>query len=219
MIVVLTEGSVNFTVAVVRPYRGVSADDRRADRRERLIEAALDVAGEAGVTAVTMKAVCARAGLTERYYYESFRTRDELLAAAAAPGMQEIGRRVVAAIDATPPDLFARSRACAEAIVSVLAEDPRKARIFREAVANDALRAQHAAAINAYAALVGGQIRNLQGLGDEHQGRIDTVALILVGGTTQALGSWLDGSLELGRDELLDEVARMVVAAAGTIAP
>ena len=38
-----------------------------------LIEAALDVVGARGLAGLTMTAVCARARLTERYFYESFR--------------------------------------------------------------------------------------------------------------------------------------------------
>src|SRR5687767_9668516 len=52
---------------VVRPYKGVSADERRALRREQLMEAGLDVLGSEGIAGLTMTEVCARAGLTERY--------------------------------------------------------------------------------------------------------------------------------------------------------
>ena len=69
---------------VVRPYRGVSADDRRADRRARLLEAGLDLVGEVGVAEVTAEAVAARAGLSKRYFYESFADRDALLVAASS---------------------------------------------------------------------------------------------------------------------------------------
>jgi AcrR family transcriptional regulator len=206
-------------MAVVRPYKGVSAEDRRADRRARLLEAALDIAGEDGLSGVTMKAVCARAGLTERYYYESFRSRDELLVGVTAPFLAEIGAEVARALAETPPDLYTRSRAAAAAVVRGLTEDRRKARIFVESVADEALRAQRSEVIRAYAALVADQMRELRGLtAKRYRGRIDAAALVLVGGTTQAVASWLDGTLELDRDDLIDEVARLCVAAAGTVA-
>jgi AcrR family transcriptional regulator len=70
-------------VAPVRPWRGVSATERTAERRERLIEAALEVFATRGYSASTVRDVCREAGLTERYFYESFRNREALLAALA----------------------------------------------------------------------------------------------------------------------------------------
>jgi AcrR family transcriptional regulator len=64
---------------VVRPYRGVSADERRAERRSSLKEACLDLIGEGGVALITAEGVSGRAGLTKRYFYESFNDRDALL--------------------------------------------------------------------------------------------------------------------------------------------
>ena len=64
-----------------RSFQGASAEERAADRRGRLLEAALDVVGERGVADFTMTAVCRTAGLTERYFYESFARREDLLAA------------------------------------------------------------------------------------------------------------------------------------------
>jgi AcrR family transcriptional regulator len=70
--------------AVKKPrlYGGLSADKRRADRRARLIEAAVRVYGKVGYRNATVKAVCAAAELTERYFYESFANSEALLVAA-----------------------------------------------------------------------------------------------------------------------------------------
>lgn len=47
-----------------RSYRGQSQEQRRAERRQRLIAAAIDVYGERGYHNATVKAVCEAAGLT-----------------------------------------------------------------------------------------------------------------------------------------------------------
>ena len=96
---------------VVRPYRGVSADERRAQRRAQLVEAALDVLGDAGLARTTMTEVCARAGLTERYFYESFGDRDELLIAVFDAITEETNDAALAALEAAPPDLLERCKA------------------------------------------------------------------------------------------------------------
>lgn len=61
-----------------RRYGGASFEDRQADRRERLIAAAIEVFGRWGREGATVAAICAEAGLTARYFYESFPNRDAL---------------------------------------------------------------------------------------------------------------------------------------------
>jgi AcrR family transcriptional regulator len=203
---------------VVRPYRGVSADDRRAERRARLVDACLDVLGAEGVAGTTMKAICARAGLTERYFYESFRDRDELLGAALDEVVAEIDAAMMDAVRRSPPDLLERARAAAGAFVAVLTDDRRKGRAFLEAVGNEALKEHHAASVRKYAELVGEQMQELEGVqGARAEARLRIATLILVGGTAQAVASWLDGTIALPREELVDEIARLCVAAADVV--
>src|ERR1700754_2161618 len=65
-----------------RRYGGASFEDRQAERRERLIAAAIEVFGRWGREGATVAAICAEAGLTARYFYESFPNRDALFIAA-----------------------------------------------------------------------------------------------------------------------------------------
>ncbi len=65
-----------------RRYGGASFEDRQADRRERLIAAAIEVFGRWGRDGATVAAICAEAGLTARYFYESFPNRDALFVEA-----------------------------------------------------------------------------------------------------------------------------------------
>src|SRR6202166_921497 len=63
---------------VTMPFKGVSADDRRIDRRNRLVRAAFAIAGTEGAGALGVGRVCLAAGLTKRYFYESFATLADL---------------------------------------------------------------------------------------------------------------------------------------------
>ncbi len=83
---------------VVRPYRGIPADARVAERRARLLAAALDEIAGGGVAALSVRAICARAGLTRRYFYESFGDLDALLLAAFDDLHGEIADAIVAAL-------------------------------------------------------------------------------------------------------------------------
>lgn len=84
--------------ARARTYRGQNANERSEERRQRLIDAASELYGTAGYHATSVKAVCQKAGLTERYFYESFANSEELLCACADQAMQATRRAVRAAV-------------------------------------------------------------------------------------------------------------------------
>src|SRR4051794_29828634 len=85
---------------VVRPWRGVSADDRRTQRRSQILEACLDVVGTSGVDGATVDAIVERAGLSKRYFYESFGDRHDVLAASVDALMERVRGRLVASVTA-----------------------------------------------------------------------------------------------------------------------
>ena len=67
--------------AAGRRYRGVSNETRKAERRLKLIQAGIKVFGSSGYHASTVKGLCQEAGLTERYFYESFSNAEALFTA------------------------------------------------------------------------------------------------------------------------------------------
>ena len=56
-------------------------EERVAARRARFIDAGVELFGTQGFRGATVRGVCAAAGLTDRYFYESFPTLEALLAA------------------------------------------------------------------------------------------------------------------------------------------
>src|SRR3954470_23258141 len=104
-----------------RAYRGVPADERRAQRREVLIEAALDRLHADGIAGVSVRSVCTRARLTPRYFYESFADLDQLLLAAVDAVVDEVADRALAALAAAPHELPAQVRAAIDAGYGVVA--------------------------------------------------------------------------------------------------
>jgi len=113
-----------------RSYRGMSQEERRADRRARLVAAAIAVYGERGYHQATVKAVCEAAGLTERYFYESFPNSEALLIDSFnAVTYSVLGELTQAARDAGRGRI-ARSRAMLHAYFAALQREPRSARVF-----------------------------------------------------------------------------------------
>lgn len=197
-----------------RPYRGVSADDRRAVRRAQLIEAGLELLGERGWQGTTVRAVCAEAGLTERYFYESFAGRDELLAGIFDRVASEAADGVLRAVEAAPHDARAKARAAIAAFVEMLTDDPRRARaMLLESLSDAALRERRAEAIRGFARLVSEQAQSFY---DDPIAADDAelTALALVGGLAELLVGWLDGTIEVPRERLVDHCTELFVAAA-----
>lgn len=62
-------------------WSGVPLESRHALRRDNLVAAGVQLLGGAGGPALTVRAVCRHAGLTERYFYESFADREHFVRA------------------------------------------------------------------------------------------------------------------------------------------
>jgi len=82
-----------------RIYGGVEANLRKEDRRKKLIEAGLDSFGTKGYAKTNIKTICKLAGLTERYFYESFHHKEDLLCAVYRELINEAQRDSVAALE------------------------------------------------------------------------------------------------------------------------
>jgi AcrR family transcriptional regulator len=119
----------SMTTARARNYAGLSADERRLARRERLIEGAIRAYGELGYRNTTVKAVCEAAGLTERYFYESFANSEALLVAA----FETVSRRVFNCLEEVRK-AHSGTEECGHAVLrayyQVLKDDPDGARLF-----------------------------------------------------------------------------------------
>lgn len=115
-----------------RTYKGVSNDERRAERRARLVEAAVKVYGAVGYHSATVRAICAEAGLTERYFYESFEKGEALLAAAYLSVMERLSGEVMSAIAqlAPPAEMGTLVRTALHTYYTLLRENPAEARVF-----------------------------------------------------------------------------------------
>lgn len=111
-------------------WRGSSASERRSERRERLIAAALAVYGEIGFRDAGVRAICRAAGLTERYFYESFANGEELLAAVFTQQIDLLIRAVRVADPGPAFDAETRARAQLTTYYGAIREHPGATRLF-----------------------------------------------------------------------------------------
>lgn len=112
-----------------RSYKGRSSAERIEERRLRLIDSAIAVYGSSGYRASTVKQVCLHAGLTERYFYESFAGSEQLLCVACSKIMQTLRDRAVSEVAQTQGSLTTKMRAAAESYFLLLKAKPESARL------------------------------------------------------------------------------------------
>jgi AcrR family transcriptional regulator len=203
-------------------YRGVPADERRAERRERLLDAGLEILGTQGWQATTVRGICEHAKLNPRYFYESFSGLDELLVAVFDRISGEAMEAVVEAIARNPEDPEATARATIGAFVEVMTADPRKGRVaFVEAMGSEALMRRRLDTLQEAADVMAGYARglDLDAVKRADKQTIELTAQVLAGGLVEALIAWFEGRLEVSRERLVEHCAALFVAAIGVRAP
>lgn len=198
-----------------RPYRGRSATDRVQERRQRLLEAGLEEFGTKGAVATGVKDLCRRAGVSDRYFYESFADSGELLMAVFDQTHQHLLGVTATAVTTAPREPSAQARAAVEAYVRALAGDPRLARIvFVElpAAGRDAERHMRAA-LRSFARLLEAAARPFLPAGFAEE-RLRLGALSLIGAIDRVMIEWHDGELDLALERLVEHLVEMLLAAA-----
>lgn len=194
---------------------GLPAEARRAERRRLLLDTAFDLLGTEGWSATTVRAVCQRAALNPRYFYESFPDLDALLVAVYDRVIEQLAAAVEEAQSAAPDDPRSQVRAAIETIVAFVDDDRRRARVlYVEALDNEPLNRRRIATGHALVAAVEQAAVAKRGPlpPGEHIGRI--AAALLVGGTSELVTSWLDGRIDVAREQLVDDATDLLLALA-----
>lgn len=113
-----------------RRWRGVDPVDRQTERKLKLIEAGIDLLAAEGPPAVTMREVCRRAGLTARYFYESFDNRDRFLFYIFDLVVDDAEQAITQAIATAPGDPAKATVHIARAFTDFLVADPRRGQVL-----------------------------------------------------------------------------------------
>lgn len=186
----------------------MSAEQRHEHRRTRLVDAAIELIGTRGVPAATVTAVCAESRVTSRYFYQHFSDRDALLRAVYQQLYATLQDVVVQAIpDAgAAPDVLAY--APIRALVDMIENDPRLARIlFVESATEPLLRELRSQLMAGFANLVLREARLHLDIADSAVGVAHLASTLGVGGLFEVLRRWLDNELGFTTDELVKHCA------------
>lgn len=199
---------------MARVYAGQTQTERAGARRRQLLDAGLALIGTRGWAETTVRAVCDEAGLSTRFFYESFAGLDALALAVYDEVVDETFTRVVEAVAAAGDQRAVRAEEAIGAMVGQLADDPRRARVVLvEAYGDGPLTARRAETMRRLASMVEQLGRLEYGLGDaEREPLVGMTAILVAGGVCELLIAWLDGRLEISREQLVVDTAALVVA-------
>jgi AcrR family transcriptional regulator len=113
-----------------RTYGGRSAADRRAERRERLLDAGLHLFGTDGYATSSIEKLCTHAGVSTRNFYEEFNAREDLLIALHTRVNEKAFRAVSTAFaEAVDAALAQRFELAIRTFIHTMASDSRWARV------------------------------------------------------------------------------------------
>jgi AcrR family transcriptional regulator len=180
-----------------RPYGGVSADDRQAERLRRLLDAGLELFGTKGIAATTIADVCAEAGLTKRYFYESFATVDDLAAAV----FDDVTARLVEQVEpAIAAGAGVDPRPALTVYLRAVLGDPRLARLLgAESRTGPLAERQAGFGVRAVALW----FTSAPGADDPAQ-RLRAHAF--AGAISEVALAWTEGQFKLSLDQVIDEL-------------
>lgn len=207
------------SLSSARPsWAGIPAHQRRSTRRARLLDAAFDLLGSEGASGLTVRAVCRQAGLNARYFYENFDSVDSLLVAVYERTVEAMTARLVTAMEDSGGGAAGRTRAVVDAIVSFVDEDRRRGRVlYTEALGNEALNRHRLEAGRALVELVERSARDRRDGLPPGDAIVRIGAAVVVSGFAGLLQAWLEGRIEVAREQLVDDAAALFTGLAETM--
>ena len=113
-----------------RTYAGKDAQTRQAERRDKLVAAGITLFGRQGFAASSIDAVCREAGLTKRYFYESFTDREALLVEAYRAATRDLMHAIQQATAPHRADSRALVRAGVQEVFRFVRDHPDPARLI-----------------------------------------------------------------------------------------
>jgi len=175
--------------------------DRQAQRRNELIAAGVTMLGAATGPALTVRAVCREAGLTERYFYESFADRDDFVRAV----YDDVCSRAMTALTTA-----STAREAVERFVALMVDDPARGRVLLLAPESEPVLARSGAEwMPSFIELLQ---RKLTRITDP---AVQAMAATgLVGALTALFTAYLNGRLTATREQFIDYCVDMLLSRA-----
>ena len=172
-----------------RTIRGLDAEQRREQRREQLIDAALELFASQGFVNTSIEQLCQQAFVGTKAFYEAFASKDELYAALLQRVVDRAMARVTADLDLSRPE-DELAPALLGDYVHALVDDLRVAKVtFGEGMAMTPIAERQRRANRRFiATFIEGLWRSF---GDDADAANHDIAIGLVGGMLDIVADWL----------------------------
>ena len=201
--------------ASTRPYGGVSAESRTAERRQRLIAAGIEVFGTVGYRSATIGAICGEAALAKRYFYESFDTMEDLLCAVYDHVLADLRLRVEGGASEAEDGLAAVTGAL-DGLFSWVEDNPRASRVhlFEVLGVGPRVDALYRAATREFADFLVRALLDTQPAIALTDGQQRALGMAIVGSGLQLAQDWVLSDLHPPREELVENARGLLIALA-----
>lgn len=197
-----------------RRYGGRTVGERKAERRQRFLDAAIQLFAERGYASCSLADVCAAARLSKRQFYEEFGTREDVLAAAYDLIQDEAAQAVVDSLAAlaVPGDPALALRAGLVAYLESIGGEPHRAKIiFVETVGvSDRMERRRRLRGRSWAE----QIHGLIGI-RPRGGDTQIAAALLIGAVNGIAHAWIQSEFRLPVTDLVEVATEVAVAIMG----
>ncbi|WP_460404614.1 TetR/AcrR family transcriptional regulator [Actinophytocola sediminis] len=197
-------------------YRGVDTEQRRAERRERLLEAALDEFTTRGYHKTKIADLCARAGVSTRNFYEKFASKEALLLELHAHVNTMALRRMRPVLESLAgADALTRITRLLDEFVATVTEDPRFPRLNYVEVPgiSQAMERQHRDWFNRYTDFIETECDRAAAAGLAPKRDYRLTAIALVGAVTGILREWQAHDPPMPAEAVANEIRQVCVAA------
>ena len=199
-------------LGVGRTYAGESLSERIARRRLQFLDAGLQVFGTSGYRTATVRQLCKQAGLTDRYFYESFASTEDLLVAVYEREFDHLQQVVLAALmgEAAQQDPTAPVEVALNALFE-MASEPRVARVCWLEVlgVNARVDGVYTRNIERFAALVVAFATQRFDALDLGEAEARMLGIALIGAVSQPVTHWLLGGYREDRATMVAATSRV----------
>ncbi|MGQ9424370.1 TetR/AcrR family transcriptional regulator [Gilvimarinus sp. F26214L] len=198
-----------------RRYPQANLEERREVRRKALMSAGIELFGTKGYRACSVKMVCNRASLTERYFYESFANREALLVDLFDSVAADVDARLRQIVDHEGYHPEERIQQFLDAFFHYVHTDARRARVLLFEILGVSPRVDrhYQKAVRNLAALVEHPNLNLFGTGSPRSKDARRVISIgLVGAILQIAIQWVLDEFSTSPDKVITNALEIFLA-------
>lgn len=195
-----------------RSYAGENPLERTTRRRQQFMDAGLQIFGTSGYRSATVRMLCKQAELTDRYFYESFDTTEDLLVAVYQQQFEYLQQAVMAQLLAATPasDPLSVVRAGLDTLYEMAAE-PRVARVCWLEVLGVSPRvdATYMQTFTGFAGLVVNFSRQRFPYWEIDDDEARMLGVALIGAVSQTVAHWVLGGYKESKATLLSAASRV----------